>query len=252
MNKSIKEIKELLLVEPTKELLDELASDPRVGVQRLLTSYYKRLEKQAKAKEKFEARFDLERKYWTKHPLIAGVDEVGRGPLAGPVVSAAVILPQDFNLLAVNDSKQLTGTKRQELFLQIVENAIAIGVGVQSEAVIDKINIYQATRLAMRDAVNNLDYEPDFLFVDAMQVPVDIAQLKLIKGDAKSNSIAAASIVAKVLRDRLMQSYDLAFPGYDFAHNAGYGTASHLAGLAKIGASPIHRKTFQPVPKFLN
>ncbi len=244
---TLSSLKKQLNESPSFELLSELKSDSRVGVQKLLHSYYVKQQKAAVSEEKFRQRFILEQQYWQEFPYIAGIDEVGRGPLAGPVVSAAVILPRDFRVLEVNDSKQLTADKRQELFLQIVEGALAIGVGVQSEQVIDEINIYEATRLAMAEAVGNLDIQPNFLFVDAMQVPVDIPQLKLIKGDAKSNSIACASIVAKVLRDRLMNSFAQAYPGYDFANNDGYGTKKHLEGLKKLGVTPIHRQTFEPI-----
>lgn len=244
---TLSSLKKQLAAAPSFELLTELKSDSRVGVQKLLHSYYVKQQKAAVSEEKFRQRFILEQQYWQEFPYIAGIDEVGRGPLAGPVVSAAVILPRDFRVLEVNDSKQLTADKRQELFLQIVEGALAIGVGVQSEQVIDEINIYEATRLAMAEAVGNLDIQPNFLFVDAMQVPVDIPQLKLIKGDAKSNSIACASIVAKVLRDRLMNSFAQAYPGYDFANNDGYGTKKHLEGLKKLGVTPIHRQTFEPI-----
>ncbi len=244
---TLSSLKKQLAAAPSFELLTELKSDSRVGVQKLLHSYYVKQQKAAVSEEKFRQRFILEQQYWQEFPYIAGIDEVGRGPLAGPVVSAAVILPKDFRILEVNDSKQLTDAKRQELFLQIVEGALAIGVGVQSEQVIDEINIYEATRLAMAEAVGNLDIQPNFLFVDAMQVPVDVPQLKLIKGDAKSNSIACASIVAKVLRDRLMNSFAQAYPGYDFANNDGYGTKKHLEGLEKLGVTPIHRQTFEPI-----
>lgn len=244
---TLSSLKKQLAAAPSFELLTELKSDSRVGVQKLLHSYYVKQQKAAVSEEKFRQRFILEQQYWQEFPYIAGIDEVGRGPLAGPVVSAAVILPKDFRSLEVNDSKQLTDAKRQELFLQIVEGALAIGVGVQSEQVIDEINIYEATRLAMAEAVGNLDIQPNFLFVDAMQVPVDVPQLKLIKGDAKSNSIACASIVAKVLRDRLMNSFAQAYPGYDFANNDGYGTKKHLEGLEKLGVTPIHRQTFEPI-----
>lgn len=244
---TLSSLKKQLASAPSFELLTELKSDSRVGVQKLLHSYYVKQQKAAVSEEKFRQRFILEQQYWQEFPYIAGIDEVGRGPLAGPVVSAAVILPKDFRILEVNDSKQLTDAKRQELFLQIVEGALAIGVGVQSEQVIDEINIYEATRLAMAEAVGNLDIQPNFLFVDAMQVPVDVPQLKLIKGDAKSNSIACASIVAKVLRDRLMNSVAQAYPGYDFANNDGYGTKKHLEGLEKLGVTPIHRQTFEPI-----
>ena len=184
--------------------------------------------------------------------LIAGVDEVGRGPLAGPVVTAAVIINEDFNLIDVNDSKKLSPKKRQELFPKILAQAEAVSVGLANNDVIDKINIYEADRVAMAHAVEGLEIKPDALLVDAMNVPVDLPQVELIKGDAKSNSIAAASIVAKVFRDNLMDAYAEKYPEYGFRHNAGYGTADHLAALKKYGPTPIHRRSFSPVSDFFN
>lgn len=183
--------------------------------------------------------------------MIAGVDEVGRGPLAGPVVAAAVILPADFELLGVNDSKQLSDKKRRELAPKIMAQAVAVGFGIVEAPEIDQINIYEASRVAMKQAVNQLKPPADYLLVDAMVVDVNLPQEKLIKGDAKSASIGAASIVAKVKRDEMMAAYDAEYPGYDFASNAGYGTAAHLAGMAKHGITPIHRQTFAPVKKYL-
>ncbi|MEJ6348413.1 ribonuclease HII [Holzapfeliella sp. He02] len=250
---TISEIKQLLKVDDVQEsLLTELAEDSRKGVQQALKAYYSRIAKQHQLKQAFDDRFFYERKLWQdNYKTIAGVDEVGRGPLAGPVVCAAVVLPEDFNVIEVNDSKQLSLEKREALFYQILDQALDVSIGIKSEKVIDDINIYQATKLAMKEAVLNLQQMPQHLLVDAMVIPVDIPQTKLIKGDAKSNSIAAASIVAKVIRDRLMITYDQAYPGYDFSHNAGYGTKKHLAGLKQLGATPIHRKTFSPVMEYL-
>lgn len=179
--------------------------------------------------------------------MIAGIDEVGRGPLAGPVVAAAVILPENFSVVGVNDSKQLSGAKRDELFATIMDTAVAVGIGVQSHEVIDKVNIYEATKLAMREAIDNLDVPPDFCLIDAMPLKYCKNELSLIKGDSKSISIAAASIVAKVTRDRMMLAYDKSFPGYGFSQNMGYGTKKHLKGLESKGVCPIHRLTFAPV-----
>lgn len=250
---TIKEIKEKLLAGnvPT-ELLDELSHDSRSGVQKLLSSYNKRMQKLAETRDAFDQRFTYERRYWEKNKIVAGVDEVGRGPLAGPVVTAAVILDQNFDLIEVNDSKKLTPQKRLTLYPKIFEQAISVAIGVKSAQVIDEINIYEADRLAMAEAVNHLNIKPDALLVDAMVIPVDIPQEKLIKGDAKSNSIAAASIVAKVYRDKLMDDYAELYPAYDFKNNAGYGTAKHLAALKEYGPTPIHRKTFAPVNEFFN
>lgn len=250
---TIKEVKELLNSEDlTKEQLQELRQDERSGVKKLLLSYDKKQEKLAQKKTEFLARFSYEKKFWAKKQLVAGVDEVGRGPLAGPVVTAAVIIDENFNLLEVNDSKKLSPKKRLELYPKILEQAVAVGIGVKSAQIIDKINIYEADRLAMAEAVKNLAKKPDALLVDAMNVPLDIEQVKLIKGDAKSNSIAAASIVAKVFRDKLMDDYAKIYPEYGFTNNAGYGTKVHLEALKNYGPTPIHRKTFAPVSDFYN
>mgnify|MGYP004465404959 CR=1 FL=1 len=237
-----------LLNEPhvAPELLAELATDNRAGAQKLLESYKRREMHARQQAMMLEAHKRLERELWPKYPVIAGIDEVGRGPLAGPVVTAAVIVDDDFSV-PVNDSKQLTAHRRDELFGAIISNARAVAIGVRDNADIDKYNIYHATELAMADAVNNLRLPPDYLLVDAMTIPVPIPQSKLIKGDARSVSIGAASIVAKVVRDRLMAMYDRIYPGYGFAQNAGYGTAVHLQGLQEYGITPIHRHSFSPV-----
>ena len=176
---------------------------------------------------------------------ICGIDEVGRGPFAGPVVAGAVILPKDDPILYLNDSKKLSEKKREALYDEIMERAVATGIGVVSPARIDEINILQATYEAMRMAIGNLKVQPDLLLNDAVTIPeVEIPQVPIIKGDAKSVSIAAASIIAKVTRDRLMVEYDKVLPGYDFASNKGYGTKKHIEGLKELGPSPIHRRTF--------
>lgn len=176
---------------------------------------------------------------------ICGIDEVGRGPFAGPVVAAAVILPPDCNILYINDSKKLSEKKREELYPAIMEQAQAVGIGMSSPARIDEINILQATYEAMREAIQNLSITPDILLNDAVTIPdVSIRQVPIIKGDAKSISIAAASIIAKVTRDRLMVEYDKIFPEYKFASNKGYGTAAHIAALKLHGPVPIHRRSF--------
>ena len=179
------------------------------------------------------------------YAYICGIDEVGRGPLAGPVVAGAVILPKDNPILYLNDSKKLSERKREALYDEIMEHAVATGIGMVGPARIDEINILQATYEAMRMAISNLKVRPDVLLNDAVTIPeVDIRQVPIIKGDAKSVSIAAASIIAKVTRDRLMVEYDKVLPGYDFASNKGYGTKAHIEGLKKLGPSPIHRATF--------
>ena len=176
---------------------------------------------------------------------ICGIDEVGRGPLAGPVVAGAVILPKDDMILYLNDSKKLSEKKREMLYDEIMDRAVATGIGMASPARIDEINILQATYEAMRMAIDNLGVRPDILLNDAVTIPqVDILQVPIIKGDAKSISIAAASIIAKVTRDRLMVEYDKVLPGYDFASNKGYGTKAHIAGLKELGPTPIHRRSF--------
>ena len=248
---TIKEIKELLKQDMVpKDVLETLKQDPRSGVQKLLQSYKKKQEKLALKKAEFLKRFSYEKKFWNKDQLVAGVDEVGRGPLAGPVVTAAVIIDDSFDLIEVNDSKKLSPQKRLALYPKILSKAVDVAIGVKDAAIIDQVNIYEADRLAMAQAVNNLTVKPDALLVDAMNVPVDLPQVELIKGDAKSNSIAAASVVAKVFRDKLMDDYAKLYPQYDFDKNAGYGTAKHIAALKKYGPTPIHRKTFAPVSDF--
>ena len=187
---------------------------------------------------------EYERQY-VQVDLIAGVDEVGRGPLAGPVVAAAVILPKNCEILYINDSKKLSKKKRELIFDEIIEKAIATGLGLVSPDRIDKINILQATYEAMRLAIEDLSVPPDLLLVDALTIPgIDQEQIPIVKGDTKSISIAAASILAKVTRDRMMAEYDERWPGYDFAQNSGYGTKSHREALQKLGLTPIHRRTF--------
>ena len=176
---------------------------------------------------------------------LCGIDEVGRGPLAGPVVACAVILPKDHPILYLNDSKKLTAHKREELYDVIMREAVAVGLGMASPARIDEINILQATYEAMRQAITNLKVKPDILLNDAVTIPgVDIRQVPIIKGDAKSISIGAASIIAKVTRDRMMVEYAKIMPEYGFADNKGYGSAAHIAAIKEYGPTPIHRRTF--------
>jgi ribonuclease HII len=184
-------------------------------------------------------------KQYSTCQYICGIDEVGRGPFAGPVIASAVILPKDCNILYINDSKQLSEKKREELYDEIISNAVAFGIGSVPPDQIDDMNILQATYEAMRKAISNLALKPDILLNDAVTIPgVDIRQVPIIKGDAKSISIAAASIVAKVTRDRLMVAYDKVFPGYDFANNKGYGSPKHIEAIKKLGLTPIHRRSF--------
>ena len=176
---------------------------------------------------------------------VCGIDEVGRGPFAGPVVACAVILPKDCNILYINDSKKLSEKRREELYDIIIKEAVAYGIGIKDNNRIDEINILQATYEAMREAINNLSVKPDVLLNDAVTIPgVDIKQVPIIKGDAKSISIGAASIVAKVTRDRMMAEFNEKYPGYEFAKNKGYGTAAHIEGLKKYGPCEIHRRSF--------
>lgn len=211
----------------------------------------KELEKQEKQKIKLEEErkrlYEMsryEREYGNVQ-YICGIDEVGRGPLAGPVVACGVILPKDVEILYINDSKKLSEKKREALYDEIMEKAIAVGIGIEPEKVIDEINILQATYKAMRTAINNLSVKPDILLNDAVTIPdVEIRQVPIIKGDAKSISIAAASIVAKVTRDRIMVEYDDCYPGYGFASNKGYGSKAHIEALIKMGKTPIHRNSF--------
>lgn len=207
-----------------------------------------RLRRQQEKREKELERLDKMRAYEKEYAAcgsICGIDEVGRGPLAGPVVAGAVILKPDTEILYLNDSKKLSEKKREALYDEIMEKAAASGIGIVSPARIDEINILQATYEAMRMAVEDLGVRPDLLLNDAVTIPgITIPQVPIIKGDEKSVSIAAASIIAKVTRDRLMVEYDAVIPGYDLASNKGYGTKKHIEGLRELGASPIHRATF--------
>lgn len=218
--------------------------DTRSGVQALI----RRSEKQREALEKETARIYQLQQYerdYEKEGLICGIDEVGRGPLAGPVVAGAVILPKNCEILYLNDSKQLSAEKREQLYDVILEHAVAVGIGIVSPQRIDEINILQATYEAMRQAIEKLNPQPAVLLNDAVRIPqVAIQQVPIIKGDAKSVSIAAASIVAKVTRDRMMEQYEEVFPGYGFARNKGYGSKEHIEALQTMGPTAIHRRSF--------
>ena len=204
----------------------------------------RRQEKLKAERERLEGMRVYERRY-RERATLCGIDEVGRGPLAGPVVAGAVILPEDCEILYLNDSKKLSEKKRELLYDEIMEKAIAVGIGAVSPERIDEINILQATYEAMRIAISRLSVRPDLLLNDAVTIPqVDIPQVPIIKGDAKSVSIAAASIIAKVTRDRMMVQYEDLYPGYEFASNKGYGSARHIAALKEIGPCPIHRRSF--------
>lgn len=240
----IKEIFKKASNEELKTMIPTFEADKRTGVMKLVNSAKKRL-----------AAFDAEvlrtekmKRYERKHETcryICGIDEVGRGPLAGPVVAAAVVLPKDVDIYYLNDSKQLSAKKREQLYDEIMEKAVAVGIGFADEDCIDQINILQANYVAMRMALSKLSVIPDILLNDAVVIPgVDIPQEAIIKGDAKSVSIAAASIVAKVARDRFMVDMEQVYPGYDFASNKGYGSAKHIQTLKEIGPCKIHRRTF--------
>ncbi|MFT9456172.1 MAG: ribonuclease HII [Liquorilactobacillus hordei] len=246
--KSISEIKTLIANSPSQELLQELVNDTRKGVQNLLIQYQKHEDKKQVELKKFKQRFNYEQAFWQEgKQLVCGVDEVGRGPLAGPVVAAAVILPHDFDLIEVNDSKQLTGKTRERLYSQIINQSLSFSIGISDNYEIDTVNIYQAARIAMLRAVMGLSLKPQQLIIDAMEIDSPIEQLKLIKADSKSVSVAAASIVAKVWRDHLMNFYDRLYPQYDFKSNDGYGTRKHLDALNIYGVTPLHRRSFEPI-----
>ena len=251
---TISQIKEILSSIHTIDdpMFQQLSLDMRKGVQTALKSCQKRIEKEQKRAEHFiEMQYYERLAYQEGASFIAGVDEVGRGPLAGPVVAAAVILPKNIEDLGFDDSKKLSASKREEIYRLIQEKAIAIGIGIVDADIIDQVNIYQASRLAMQQAVSELKIQPDYLLIDAMKIDVNTPQIGIIKGDAKSISIAAASIVAKQVRDQMMQEFDELYPGYDFDNNAGYGTPKHLEGLKSKGICPIHRKTFAPIKDYL-
>ncbi|WP_019785015.1 ribonuclease HII [Streptococcus sobrinus] len=247
---TIKEIKDLLagVTDLVSPIFKELAADERSGVQAAIKKRQREIQADLAEDKRLETMLTYERElYATGLELIAGIDEVGRGPLAGPVVAAAVILPKNCKIKGLNDSKKIPKKKHGQIYQQVMEQATAVGLGFQSNEIIDQVNIYQATKLAMKEAVAKLDQQPQHLLIDAMELDLEISQTSIIKGDANSLSIAAASIVAKVTRDRLMADYDKQYPGYDLAHNAGYGTKSHLEGLKKLGVCPIHRRSFEPV-----
>lgn len=229
-------------------LLTELEQDSRSGVIQAIAKRKKEIQKRLDEDERLEGMLAYEKECYAREiELIAGVDEVGRGPLAGPVVAAAVILPKGCKISGLNDSKKIPKSKHKEIYEAVLQNAIAIGIGVKDNHVIDQVNIYEATKLAMMEAIGQLEPQPQHLLIDAMKLDLPISQTSIIKGDANSLSIAAASIVAKVTRDQIMEEFDKEYPGYDFAKNAGYGTANHLAGLDQLGVTPIHRRSFEPV-----
>ncbi len=254
---TIKEIKEELAT--ISDLADErwamFEADSRAGVQSAIRQRRKTIQAVIAEEERLENMLRYEKELYSKgYEAIAGIDEVGRGPLAGPVVTACVILPKNCKITGLNDSKKIPKSKHESIYQAVLEAAVSVGIGIVDQETIDQVNIYEATKIGMLAAIHNLKGEvmrPDYLLIDAMKLDTQIPQQSIIKGDANSLSIAAASIVAKVSRDRIMADYDRQFPGYGFAQNAGYGTAEHLEGLKRYGVTPIHRKTFEPIKGIL-
>jgi len=247
MKESIQDIKEKFRAATLLELpvlIETYQNDERIGVSNICKQAKKKLVYFENEKTRTEILHFYEKKY-EKYKYICGIDEVGRGPLAGPVMAGAVILPKDEVIYYLNDSKKLSETKREELYEVIMKKAIATGLGTAPPNKIDEINILQATYEAMREAINNLEVKPDIILIDAVRIPgISIPQIPIIKGDAKSVSIAAASIIAKVTRDRLMVEYDKVLPQYGFQSNKGYGSKQHIDAIKTYGPSPIHRATF--------
>ena len=239
-----KELKEIRDLNGFDAFLAKYAADTRDSVAKLVLKASKQKEALLTEYARTEEMKKYEKQY-ADYEFICGIDEVGRGPLAGPVYAAAVILPKDCDILYLNDSKKLTAAKREELYEIIMEKAVSVGIGFRSPERIDEINILQATYESMRDAVSKLNPQPTLLLNDAVTIPgLSFKQVPIIKGDAKSISIAAASIVAKVTRDRLMDEYDKKYPEYGFASNKGYGSATHIEAIKKYGPCEIHRRTF--------
>ncbi|MFJ7404841.1 MULTISPECIES: ribonuclease HII [unclassified Lysinibacillus] len=247
--KTIKEITAALkMAEDWQEWMTAVAVDERAGVQKAWLSWNKRQDRKQQLIDEHQAKIDFDHLYGGKDALIAGVDEAGRGPLAGPVVTAAVILPKNCEaLVGLNDSKQLTKEKRNAFATLVKEHAISYFIHFQSAKNIDELNIYEATKQSMKTSVESLSIKPDFVLVDAMTLPIAIPQESIIKGDAKSLAIAAASILAKTARDDYMEQLDKDFPMYGFAQHAGYGTKQHLEALETYGPTIHHRKSFEPI-----
>lgn len=255
---TIKDIKEALA---QIDCLDDdrwdlYASDIRIGVQKAIVQRKKAIQAEIDEDVRLETMLRYEKELYQKgYQAIAGIDEVGRGPLAGPVVTACVILPKDCKIRHLNDSKKIPKKHHEEIYEEVLARALGVGIGIVDNDTIDRVNIYEATKLGMLQAIEQMKGEvtkPDYLLIDAMQLDTPIPQLALIKGDANSLSIAAASIVAKVTRDRMMAEYAKEYPGYAFDKNVGYGTKDHLAGLKQYGVTPIHRKSFEPIKSMLS
>ncbi|MDF0725205.1 ribonuclease HII [Cytobacillus sp. S13-E01] len=253
--KTIKDIEKLLgtMTDVNHPFISECQQDSRKGVQKLVKKWLNGKNEELNFEISFLEMSKYESALYKRGiNYIAGIDEVGRGPLAGPVVAAAVILPRDFKLLGINDSKKLTDKKKDELFETINQEALSIGIGIISAKKIDEVNIYEATKLAMIKAIKQLSLKPEHLLIDAMKLPVQIPQTSIIKGDATSISIAASSIIAKVTRDRLMKRLGDKYPLYGFEKHMGYGTSLHIDALNKHGATAEHRQSFAPVANVMN
>ncbi|EWM61841.1 ribonuclease HII [Streptococcus thermophilus] len=251
---TIKEVKEQLAI--LRDLDDprwaSFEEDSRTGVQAAIRQRRKAILAELAEEERLETLLNYEKSLYARGiELIAGVDEVGRGPLAGPVVAAAVILPKLCKIKGLNDSKKIPKSKHEAIYNQVMKEAVAVGIGMKDNYVIDDVNIYEATKLAMIEAIEKLNPQPEHLLIDAMNLDSPIEQTSIIKGDANSLSIAAASIIAKVTRDKMMADYEQEFPGYAFAKNAGYGTKEHLSGIDKFGVTPIHRRSFEPIKSII-
>lgn len=252
--KTIKEITQALKeATQIEQWMTEIAQDERAGVVKAWTQFQKRLDKQAALEQSHKDKLDFDARYLPhQEAFVAGTDEAGRGPLAGPVVTAAVILPNYcMELIGVNDSKQLSKEKRNDFAKRIKEHALYYSVHFQSAAEIDRLNIYEATRQSMLTSIETLDVQPDFILADAMTLHTTLPQASIIKGDAQSLAIAAASILAKTARDEYMEALDKEFPQYGFAQHAGYGTKQHLEALAQYGPTIHHRKTFEPIKSMI-
>lgn len=251
---TIKEVKEQLAI--LRDLDDprwaSFEEDSRTGVQAAIRQRRKAILAELAEEERLETLLNYEKSLYARGiELIAGVDEVGRGPLAGPVVAAAVILPKLCKIKGLNDSKKIPKSKHEAIYNQVMKEAVAVGIGMKDNYVIDDVNIYEATKLAMIEAIEKLNPQPEHLLIDAMNLDLPIEQTSIIKGDANSLSIAAASIIAKVTWDKMMADYEQEFPGYAFAKNAGYGTKEHLSGIDKFGVTPIHRRSFEPIKSII-
>lgn len=248
---TIQQIKECLAGSPDDNLINQLKADERKGVQKLLQAYDRQLDKERKLAEQFYEMQSFERSAFSRgYNFIGGTDEAGRGPLAGPVVAAAVILPEQYYLPGLNDSKKLSEKKREQFFDEIISSA-DVGIGIIDAKEIDRINILNASKKAMMKAIGQLKQQPDYLLADAVTLDTQIPQEAIIKGDAKSVSIAAASVIAKVTRDRLMKEAGAKYPGYGMEKNAGYGTKDHIEAIHKLGLTEEHRRSFEPVKSMI-